>query len=120
MFALPRVVMPSVFQYCTYCDYQTLHSRKANKTYYSIILVLTLLLGVLQVISTFVLAGEAGFGPATYGFGDRCATNCATPLKAKILHLSPRRIIDVSACRNTTLGILKVSNLQKERKNSDE
>ncbi len=25
-------------------------------------------------------AGVAGFEPATDGFGDRCATNCATPL----------------------------------------
>src|SRR5258706_13982504 len=26
------------------------------------------------------LAGETGLEPATYGFGDRCAANCATPL----------------------------------------
>ena len=25
-------------------------------------------------------AGATGLEPATYGFGDRCATNCATPL----------------------------------------
>ena len=28
----------------------------------------------------FSLAGAAGLEPATPGFGDRCATNCATPL----------------------------------------
>src|SRR5699024_9622960 len=27
-------------------------------------------------------AGVTGLEPATYGFGDRCATNCATPLRS--------------------------------------
>ena len=27
------------------------------------------------------MAGATGLEPATYGFGDRCATNCATPLE---------------------------------------
>src|SRR5699024_10823624 len=31
---------------------------------------------------TMYLAGATGLEPATYGFGDRCATNCATPLRS--------------------------------------
>src|SRR5690606_10423693 len=28
-------------------------------------------------------AGVTGLEPATYGFGDRCASNCATPLRPR-------------------------------------
>ena len=33
---------------------------------------------------TGILAGATGLEPATYGFGDRCATNCATPLEVAV------------------------------------
>ena len=43
------------------------------------------------------LAGKAGLEPTTYGFGDRCATNCATSLGELCrLHL-PARIL----CKTT-------------------
>src|SRR5690606_41330609 len=35
---------------------------------------------VLFLASGSGLAGVTGLEPATYGFGDRCAANCATPL----------------------------------------
>ena len=35
-------------------------------------------------------AGQTGLEPATCGFGDRCATNCATALRRPGLHDNPR------------------------------
>src|SRR5690606_20625540 len=35
------------------------------------------------------MAGVTGLEPATYGFGDRCAANCATPLGVGLTHAGP-------------------------------
>ncbi len=35
-------------------------------------------------IPRFALAGAEGLEPTTLGFGDRCATNCATPLSKRL------------------------------------
>ena len=37
-------------------------------------------LSVTALLELVYMAGATGLEPATYGFGDRCATNCATPL----------------------------------------
>ena len=39
---------------------------------------------LLKIRSSYCLAGAAGLEPTTYGFGDRCATNCARPLGVHI------------------------------------
>ena len=57
-----------------------------------------------------LLAGAAGLEPATPGFGDRCATSCATPLGCRaIVPASPRRSRSAEyapAVQRRALGVL--------------
>ena len=49
------------------------------------------------------MAGTAGLEPTTYGFGDRCATNCATSLGE--LALSYTKTYDLAKPPNSYVSV---------------